>query len=150
MLTFLFRESHQNGSSRLRPDPKYASCFPKKTGFPLGSVPPSLTYRNKRVSASPPCWLRRYFDRSLIADLSDSGSPPQGFGSLLLPLGTVPILSSCEPKTREKNKKFIAHLLCNTPFSIRKYLCHVSPRKEPQIIHSFFHILLKHLFAAPT
>ena len=44
-------------------------------------------------------------------DLPNSGSPPQGFGSLLLPLGTISILLTYGLETREKILNLM-HISC--------------------------------------
>ncbi len=78
-------------------------------------------------------------DRSRRVDLSNSRSPPQGFGSLLLPLGTITILLTSGSDTRKKNLKFCAHFMCNNRFFFREPVGVLSQAESAHLIHSIFH-----------
>ncbi len=76
-------------------------------------------------------------DRSRRVDLSNSRSPPQGFGSLLLPLGTITILLTSGSDTRKKNFKFWAHFMCKNWFFFRESVGVFSRRRAHTLSTEF-------------
>ena len=80
-------------------------------------------------------------DRSRRVDPPNSGSPPQGFGSLLLPLGTISILLTFGLDTREKNIKFRAPFMCKNWFFFRRVRGRVFQAESAHLIHRIFHTI---------
>jgi hypothetical protein len=76
-------------------------------------------------------------DRSRRVDPPNSGSPPQGFGSLLLPLGTISILLTNGLETREKKIKFRAHFMCKNRFFFRESVGVFSRRRAHTLSTEF-------------